>query len=999
VRKRTRHRLHLEVLFLSLFAGVGASARVDAQDAIWGATVVTVAYASDGPVDAQDVARLAAVRAGEPLTEAASAATVRNLFATRQFADVRIDAVAADGGVSVRILLFRAYRIYPIRFSGRRGVSAEELRRSLPFFAGSVYSEEDVQDGVGTVERRFVAEGFPRARVRADTEFDRKRFEARVTYRIDAGERALVADPILQGSLEPFRAEDLLGRAKLKPGDRYREAKALADATRMREVLHEKGRLKAEVELIAAQPTEDGRISPVYRVFVGPEVVFEVTGIPEKKVRKEIHELLEGQVFDEDLVLQYAENQKARLQNKGYFRATVDYALDTRVERVTVKITAVPGKRYSVEDIQFLGNASVSDKTLGKLMVTTPRGLPIARPGRLTDQELREDVNAILGWYQARGWIGAKVGPPDVVEGSKPDRLLVRIPIEEGVRTVVEHRTLDGAEHAHAEELEKLLSIRIGQPFDPNRLRADVSAIQQYYRNRGWLEASVRDEYRLTDDNTRVDVTYLIVEGTRSFFGKTIVRGNVVSRTERIRRLATWTEGAPFSEEPLLEAQRGLSRTAAFRRVEVKPEAPDPADHERNVLIELQEGSPLSLLYGFGYQYVPDAGENRNDPFLVGGVSTRNLFGGLRSTGLEGQIALSGRYRIQLSYRDPFLIQNDYPLTSVLFASRETIQNVNLERFGFVTEVSRVFGRYLRTSFRTEYQSIRPLNPDEFSVVELPRADQPIEEATVGPAFFYDRRDDPIDPHRGYYVSLAGKYAFPLFAAEARYTKFALQGTWFQPLGRAVFAVSGRWGGIFPYGPSDIPVPIAERFFVGGRSTGRAFETDLLGIPLDLSAPDGAPGSPGNATADFTTQAVPSQTPGQGNCPDLFVNHANYDCHSGPRIIGGNGFLSLNAELRFPIAGNLGGVVFYDAAQVWSRFGSVKLAFEGADGLRQGAGAGLFYMLPIGPLRAEYSWKLTRRLLPTDIVDVTPNQPPTVLLQRQELESPGQFYVSIGFPF
>jgi len=975
-------------------------ARADPPETIWGATVVSVGYASDGPVDAQDVARLAAVKAGEPLTELATAATVRNLFATRQFSDVRIDAVPAEGGVAVQILLFRAYRVYPIRFSGRRGVPAEELRRTLPFFAGSVYSEEEVADGAEAVERRFLAEGFPRASVHPETEFDKKRFDARVTYRIDAGERARVADPILQGTLEPYKAEDLLGRAKLKPGDRYREAKALADATRIREFLHEKGRLKAEVELIAAQPTEDGRISPVYRVFVGPEVVFEVTGIPAKPVRRDIHALLEGQVFDEDLVLQYAERQKERLQRKGYFRATVDYALDSRVERVTVKITADLGERYSVEEIQFEGNTSASDKTLRKLMVTTPRGFPIARPGRLTDQELRKDVNAILGWYQAGGWIGAKVGPPEITEGSKPDRLRLRIPIEEGPRTVVEHRTLDGADHANAPELEALLSIRVGQPFDPNRLRSDVSAIQQYYRNRGWLEASVRDDYRLSEDGTRVDVTYQIVEGTRSFFGKTIVRGNVVSRTERIRKLATWTEGAPFSEERLLEAQRGLSRTAAFRRVEVRPEAPDPSDHERNVLVEVQEGSPLSLLYGFGYQYVPDAGENRNDPFVLGGVATRNLFGGLRSAGLEGQIALSGRYRIQLSYRDPFLIRDNYPLVSVLFASRETIQNVNLERFGFVTEVSRVFGRYLRTSLRTEYQSIRPLNPDEFSVIELPRADQPIEEATVGPAFFYDRRDDPIDPHRGYYVSLAGKYAFPLFSAEARYTKFALQGTWFQPLGRrAVFAVSGRWGGIFPYGSAAIPVPIAERFFVGGRSTGRAFETDLLGIAFDPEAPAGAPGSAETATADFTTQATHRDPEdGQGNCPNIFPNASNFDCHSGPRIIGGNGFLSLNAELRFPIAGNLGGVVFYDAAQVWSKFTSVKLSFEGADGLRQGAGVGLFYMLPIGPLRAEYAWKLTRRLVPTDIIDVSV-VPAKTLLQRQTLESPGQFYVSIGFPF
>ena len=83
---------------------------------------------------------------------------------------------------------------------------------------------------------------------------------------------------------------------------------------------------------------------------------------------------------------------------------------------------------------------------------------------------------------------------------------------------------------------------------------------------------------------------------------------------------------------------------------------------------------------------------------------------------------------------------------------------------------------------------------------------------------------------------------------------------------------------------------------------------------------------------------------------------------------------------------------------------------EGEDGLRQGVGVGLFYMLPIGPLRAEYAWKVTRRVIPYDIINVTgctqqnpcpPNFPPSFDPPQHgsTRESAGQFYVSIGFPF
>jgi outer membrane protein assembly complex protein YaeT len=1001
-----------------LAAGSVAGRAQIAVESLYGKTVLSVAFRCDGVVEKTDVERLVTIRAGFPLSEDDTAQTIRNLFATRQFADVQVEAIAVAGGVDVVVSLLRAFRLYPLRFAGRRGLSREDLRRALPFFEGAVYSPDDVEEGAAALQRRLLAEGFPLAKVVSETRFDRRRFDAEVTYRIDSGERARVGPPILQGPIEPYTASELLANARLKPGDRYRESKALADATRIREFLHRQGRLKASVDLIAAQPSEDGRIQPVYRISVGPEVVLEVIGLKASRVQKQFHALVEGQVFDEDLVLQYVEQQQQELQRKGYYRAKVEYSVDTKPGTITVEIRADSGQKYAVEQIVFDGNASVDNKTLRKLLLTSPKGLPLFDPGRLTETDLKGDVDAVLGYYQSRGWIGATVGPAEVTDGTKPGLLILTIPIREGPRTMVASRTLLGVQHVELAELESGLSVTVGRPFNPALLRQDVSAIQGFYQGRGWLEAAVREEYHLSPDHTSADVTYAIEEGERSFFGKTIVRGNTVTRTDRIRRVASWTEGAPFSEEKVLEAQRQLARTGAFQKVDVRPEAMNPTDHERNVQVEVQEARPFSFLYGFGYQYLPEAAENQNDPFIVGGVSSRNLFGGLRSAGLEASISLSGRYRIQASYRDPFLIQYGFPFTSVLFAGIETIQNVNLERFGWVNEVWHAFTPHLRGSLRVEYQSSRPTNPQSLSYIDLgefSRLDQPIEEASIGTAFLYDRRDDPIDPHRGYYASIAGKYAFPFLGAQAQFSKFAAQGVYFQPIGRAVFAVSGRVGGIFPYGVTSAPagqilVPVGERFFVGGRSTERAFETDLLGIPGSLGLADYA-----NATVDYTTLATSVDSngqpipPGTGNCGTTELL-SKYDCTAGPRIIGGNGFVTINAELRIPIAGNLGGTVFYDAAQVWKSFSSINLRFEGQDGLRQGVGVGLWYMLPIGPLRAEYAWKVTRRTIPFAIVDVTgcsaqtpcPPKPfpePYPLGFSEVRESPGQFYVSIGFPF
>ena len=481
----------------------------------------------------------------------------------------------------------------------------------------------------------------------------------------------------------------------------------------------------------------------------------------------------------------------------------------------------------------------------------------------------------------------------------------------------------------------------------------------------------------------------------QSFFGKAIVRGNARTRTARINRLLGWKEGQPLSDAQLLQTERNLTRTGVFRRVDVRPQPADAKTQARTVDIDLQEGRPLSLLYGVGYQYAPDATENRSDPFAIIGASYNNLFGRMQSAGFEAQYApISKRGRLQASFREPYLFNTQYPLTLSTYYVVEPIQDIDIRRLGAVIESSRYFGKYLRVALRYEYQRITPVNPDDLSNIEkqnFPRFDLPIEESTIGPNVFYDRRDDVVDPHAGYYLTGGYKYAFPFINAEARFHKFSGQGAWFRKVGGSVLAVGVRIGAIWPYGPPDIQVPIAERFFAGGRSTNRAFDSDLLGIP--------------GVTVDYDTQATPHQGTGTGSCVPAYPTLPTFDCNFGPRIVGGNGFAAINAELRIPIFGGFGGTVFYDAAQVWQDPGQIRLSIEGSSGLRQGVGVGLRYMTPIGPIRAEYGWPVDPRTIDFKVTTTDADGHPTCGAAPLEpcltgtTRERGRFFVSIGYPF
>ena len=79
--------------------------------------------------------------------------------------------------------------------------------------------------------------------------------------------------------------------------------------------------------------------------------------------------------------------------------------------------------------------------------------------------------------------------------------------------------------------------------------------------------------------------------------------------------------------------------------------------------------------------------------------------------------------------------------------------------------------------------------------------------------------------------------------------------------------------------------------------------------------------------------------------------------------------MSFNAEVIFPLIETFKGVIFYDRGNAWGEGENMSLSE-----MRQGAGVGLRFFSPLGPIRLEYGWKLDRR----------------------RDESKGQFHFSVG---
>ena len=973
--------------------GAGAAA----EPPLAGRTIASVAWDADGPVDGREVARLIELRAGSALDEDAIRRSVQNLFATERFADVEVEGepVGPDR-VAVTVHLFHAYRIEAIRFEGGP-VSDDALRRALGYSVGGPYQEPEVQEGVGRLERFLTTEGYSEAAVSTRTEFDRASFEARVIYRIVPGPPTRLVSPIFDGDVAPFSAAKLIAVSKLKAGDRYREERARKAAQAIQDFLVGEGRLKAEVRLIGVD-TQGRGAAPVFRADVGPPIVFETVGVEEKKVRRDFLNLLKNQVFQEDLLIRYVATLRRQYQELGYHEARVDYTINEKTSPIAVTLTVQRGPREYVSEVVLDGVRGFPESQVRELLLTRPRAL--FRRGRLVDATVADDRTAVEGFYRVHGYAEAAVLPPEITPGARPGSLVVRFRVQEGPRTEVRSSAVEGVAYGDPAALRKRLALRPGTPYSAQKAADDRAEILAWYRDRGWTSAGVETRVAMTPDHAFADVTQLVREGVREFFGKTIVRGNARTLTSRILLPVRWHEGEPFSETKLLDAQRDISRTGVFQKVEARRALPDPSTPERNVLIDVVPGRPLSLLYGFGYQYEADTGEQ--SPYLLLGVGYNNLFGSLRSISLESRYAPeTNRGRVFLNYRDPFFFGADVPLVASVFYANEPIQKIEVRRRGAFLEGTRQLTGRIHVGLRYEVQRIDTGHADPLELATIEPFNRDIAEQTIGGTLLYDTRDEIIDPHRGVFFSAYAKKAFPssLLAADARYVKTYGQLSGFIPFLGGVLAGSmhaGKaWvpGGCFLDGEAAASascVPIAERFFSGGRTSNRGFGYAVEGISEE--------------TVDYSVIEVPVKAgdEGKGTCRGIDPEGgANFNCDFGPRVVGGSSTAGFNLEWRFPIAGDFGGQIFYDATQVWGD-GSFHLGIEGDRGLRQTVGFGIRYLTPVGPLRFEYGRVLHPRTLTVPLLlfdeateTVVPIDHRTVI----QKEPSYKLFLSIGYAF
>jgi outer membrane protein assembly complex protein YaeT len=928
MRGRLAGVLAVAVAFAVILA-LPAPAAPSRGDELYGGRIAALTFEGDAPPQTDAWGRLTDLRPGQTLTQAAVRRALRDLFASRLFLDLAVEASPGPDGVLVLVRFVAAPRIRSLEIVGTGIPQKGRLRDAIAYSVGDLWTPDAAEPLEETIRRHLKAWGRFEAKAALDVTGDPGQNYVDLRIEIEAGAAAVAAPPEFLPGPGPVAESRLLKVAKQKPGKGFQEARARADSERYEAFLRESGYGRAEVRWDGVTyEAKTRKATPRYNVFVGPLVVLKVTGAPVADVKKHPDSPWRRlDLPDEETVLRFRERLLETYQEQGHAKAKVEVSFETERDEEIVSFVIDKGDRYAVGRVAVDGTKAVKARTVRDAVETGPPAL-FSR-GRLVEANLSSDADAILGVYLVRGYRDAKVAAPEVTPGKRPFALDVTFHVTEGPRFTVTSRSFSGNAKLTEAELLPGLSTSPGRPFTEEGLNADVATLGGRYQEKGFPDARVDGAAKLVPGGdpsaAGAEVGFSIFEGERVFFGKTIVRGYRKTRLSVIERQLGSLEGQPFSLTKALEMQRSLASLGVFSRADIQTLPTDPDTGQRTVLVTVTEGKPWSLLYGFGADYSSSADPKFSLRVSLG-ASYNNLFG--RAIVAGGDVLVSRRQnRFRLFLREPSILDSGYPLAVSVFAGQDFQPGYSVKRGGVYFDTSRKVSRTVKALLRLQYEIVQPSEDPGLGPDQLPNQQNLI--ASIGPALSWDMRDDPIAPTKGFLVTGEMKYAFPLFAATAHFLRGSFLAAGYHSFfPDSVLAVAVRFGAIQPWGPCDIigenpeckpnlMVPIPERLFAGGRTTHRAFGQDALGI---------------------IGQTVNDQLVGYG----------------------GAGMLLFNVEWRQRLAGGLGGALFFDDGNTWDDWRKVNLGE-----IRPGIGVGLFYTTPVGPIRIDYGMKLDKRFFET----------------------------------
>lgn len=575
-----------------------------------------------------------------------------------------------------------------------------------------------------------------------------------------------------------------------------------------------------------------------------------------------------------------------------------------------------------VWDVTFEGNENYSNMVLSEIIATSKPSLLQKTFGRtddfiLNEMDVRRDRIRIVRYYERRGYQNVEVDY-EIVDRRKEWKKEVVFKIREG-----EPIRIRSSEIVIEAEQEIIDEIRSSREFERTAEQHDFQEGSRFQTLRkadaegrflnlleefgfAWPEVEVLSE--VDSLSNRADVTIRAIPNSRTYFSDIKIEGDISVPERILIRETEIKEGERYSRSKLQSAQRQVFNHHLFRFATIT--VPDqPQDSTLNVVLRVRENPKRSVqaMIGFG-----------REELLRGQLSwqNRNISGTGHRFGVSGRGSFIEQ-RLSTDYLIPYVFNSRSSYVVTAFGQHRLEPSFELFQSGFNNSLIYQLDRVKTASASYEFSINEEISRNADAALPDTVLNYNVSSLSLSGYYSQGLSREP----RGWVIQPFIEFSGTFGESSFTFQKALLDVRRYTNLTNSLTIATRVNSGVIFY-DQDKSLPSNIRLFTGGTNSVRGWNRQELG---------------------------PSRA--------RFDESGDFD---GYVPVGGRTMLTFNLELRQQLTGfinNLGLAAFLDGGQVWDNVNSVE-----ERPIQFGAGGGIRYQSPIGPVRVDVGYKLN----PTD---------------------------------
>ena len=660
--------------------------------------------------------------------------------------------------------------------------------------------------------------------------------------------------------------------------------------------------------------------------------------------------------------------------------------------RSDVTFVIKEGDKTGVASIDFVGNKSLSSYKLRNTMTTTESNfLSFLKTSDVYDPDkIASDLELVRKLYLKNGFADVRIVSSNAEYIVEKKGFVITVVIDEGAQyRIADIDVQSRISDVDATTLRRTVRSSAGGVYNSEEVEKSIDNINGEVAKRGYAFAQVRPRADRDFANKTVKLIYTVEEGPRVFVERINIRGNTRTRDYVIRRTFDMGEGDAYNKQLVDRAERRLKALGFFKTVKITNEPGSSADR---IIINVDVEDQPTGAFGVSGGYSTSDG-------IIGevSVSESNFLGRGQYVKLSGS---NGQYSkgVEFSFTEPFFLDRRLGAGFDLFYkeqdntrySRYVARNIgfNLRTGVPLTDEWTLGGRYslfqqkITVPNTTKYPfsncyfaSGLPTDFNKSTALNLPNgtlnpaypgclgdgeASLAVLESVgtrytslAGVSLTYSTVDNAKNPTEGMFgqinLDVAG------LGGDSYYARTTGEGRYYYPIFDDIIGTARIQGGHIE-GLGDNKLRTTDQFFKGPELV-RGFQSSGIG-PRDVSS-DFSANSIGGTT--YFGGSLEAQAPIYGLPKEIglkiavFADAGTLFDYQGARSY----LIDSNVNKVVPLRTLNGAPICTFNGTKQAQCQNTITVFEGNE-IRSSVGVGLLWASPLGPIRFDYAYVLSK---------------------------------------